>query len=127
MKASLLDTCIIIDYLRDRAEAVDFMTRLVPPPLVSVVTAAELFAGVRSVAERHQTQAVLERMSVQDVDLEIAMLGGIYCRRYRRSHGVEIPDALIAATAEVHGARLVTRNARHFPMVDDLVVPYRWS
>jgi len=37
---------------------------------------------------------------------------------------VLIPDALIAATAELHGARVVTRNARHFPMLDDLVVPY---
>jgi predicted nucleic acid-binding protein len=42
-----------------------------------------------------------------------------------QSHGVLIPDVLIAATAQVHGARLVTRNARHFPMLDTLLVPYR--
>jgi predicted nucleic acid-binding protein len=28
-------------------------------------------------------------------------------------------------TAWVHGARLVTRNVRHFPMLDDLLVPYQ--
>jgi predicted nucleic acid-binding protein len=89
-----------------------------------VVTVAELFAGARSVVERHQIEDVLGRLSVHDVSLEIAMLGGTYCHRYRGSHGVEIPDALIAATAEVHGARLVTGNARHFPMIDDLLVPY---
>ncbi|MGH6898345.1 MAG: hypothetical protein ACREJ5_17635 [Geminicoccaceae bacterium] len=33
-------------------------------------------------------------------------------------------DALIAATAQVHGVRLITRNARHFPMLADLLVPY---
>jgi predicted nucleic acid-binding protein len=36
-----------------------------------------------------------------------------------------MPDALIAATARIHGVRLVTRNVRRFPMLDDLVVPYR--
>jgi predicted nucleic acid-binding protein len=34
-------------------------------------------------------------------------------------------DALIAATAKLHGVRLVTRNVRHFPMLDDVLVPYR--
>jgi predicted nucleic acid-binding protein len=38
---------------------------------------------------------------------------------------VQIADALIAATARMHDARLVTRNVRHFPMLDDVVVPYR--
>jgi predicted nucleic acid-binding protein len=45
--------------------------------------------------------------------------------QYRGRHGVGIPDALIAATARAHGARLVTRNLRHFPMLDDLLVPYQ--
>jgi predicted nucleic acid-binding protein len=29
-------------------------------------------------------------------------------------------DYLIAATAEIHGADLVTRKVRHFPMLPDL-------
>jgi predicted nucleic acid-binding protein len=62
---------------------------------------------------------------VHDVDLDIARLGGAYRRRFGASHGVLIPDALIAATAQAHGARLVTRNARHFPMLDDVLVPYQ--
>jgi predicted nucleic acid-binding protein len=36
-----------------------------------------------------------------------------------------MPDALIAATARIHRARLVTRNTWHFPMLDDLLVPYQ--
>jgi len=67
----LLDTCVLIDYLRDREAAVEVIRRLPRRPSVSVVTIAELYAGV-------------------------------------------------------HGARLVTRNARHFPMLDDLLlVPYQ--
>jgi len=120
----LLDTCVLIDYLRDRAAAVEFMRRLEARPAVSVISAAELYAGSRPPAEQQRIDALLAQLLVKEIDLEIARLGGTFCQQYRRSHGVEIPDALIAATAQVHGARLVTRNARHFPMFDDLLVPY---
>jgi hypothetical protein len=123
--AYLFDTCVITDYLRDRHEATQFMRRQGARPAVSAVTAAELFAGVRSSAEEHQIEALCERLLIYHVDLDIARLGGSYCRQYRHSHGVQIADALIAATARIHEARLVTRNARHFPMLDDVVVPYR--
>ena len=33
-------------------------------------------------------------------------------------------DHVIAATAQLHGAQLWTRNRTHFPMLADLVTPY---
>ena len=59
------------------------------------------------------------------IDAETARRGGGLRREFARSHGTGLLDALIAATAQVHRARLVTRNARHFPMLDDLLVPYQ--
>ena len=125
MTACLLDTCIIIDYLRDRGEAVEFIGAVRIRPAVSAITAAELFAGARNATEEHRIEELLDQLLVHAVDLDAARLGGAHRRRYGPSHGVLIPAALIAATAQVHGLRLVTRNARHFPMLDDLLVPYR--
>ena len=125
MSAYLLDTCLLIDYLRDRQEAIAFMRRQDTRPAVSAITAAELFAGARNAAEEHRIEALCGRLLIRHVDLEIARLGGDHCRQYRHSHGVQLSDALIAATARIHEARLVTRNTRHFPMLDDIVVPYR--
>jgi predicted nucleic acid-binding protein len=125
MTAWLLDTCVIIDYLRDRPEAVEFIRRSSARPSVSAVTVAEVIAGARSATEQRRIESLLALLVVHSVDLEVARLGGAYRRSYGQSHGVLIPDALIAATAQVHGARLVTRNARHFPMLDNLLVPYR--
>jgi len=35
-----------------------------------------------------------------------------------------LADALIAATADVKQATLVTLNKKHFPMLQDISVPY---
>ena len=40
--------------------------------------------------------------------------------RIRREHGLRLPDALVAATALVHGLSLVTRNRRDFEPVRGL-------
>ena len=86
------------------------MRRLETRPSVSVITVAELYAGVRNESEHRRIEALPALLHVRDVDFEIARLAGRYRLQYRTSHGVGIPDALIAATAQVHGARLVTRN-----------------
>jgi predicted nucleic acid-binding protein len=85
MTAFLLDTCVMIDYLRDRQEAIEFMRRQETRPAVSAVTAAELFAGVRSSAEEHRIETLCGRLLVHHVDPEVARLGGSYCRQYRHS------------------------------------------
>ena len=38
------------------------------------------------------------------------------------SHGMRLADALIGATAIVHGATLMTANTRHFEAVQNLVI-----
>jgi len=124
MTAWLLDTCVIVDYLRNRPEAVDFVRRVDDRPAVSAITAAESCAGARTTTEERRIEDLLRQLLVHAVDLNIARLGGAHRRRYGPSHGVLIPGALIAATAQIHGARLVTRNARHFPMLGDVLVPY---
>lgn len=58
------------------------------------------------------------------LDAPTASLGGTLQRRYGPSHGAGIADALLAATVVQAGARLATVNLRHFPMLDDLIVPY---
>jgi predicted nucleic acid-binding protein len=41
---------------------------------------------------------------------------GDYLRQYRKSHGVELGDALVAASAATHRAVLWTRNRKRYPM-----------
>jgi len=88
------------------------------------MTVAELFAGVREGQERKVLENALKVCTQIEIDSEIATLGGLYRRDYGKSHGVGLVDALIAATAKLHGYRLVTLNHKHFPMLDKVLVPY---
>jgi predicted nucleic acid-binding protein len=119
----LFDTCILIDYLRAHPPAIDYVRTLPQEPLLSAVTIAEAYVGVRNHAEAQRVEALLDLFVVLPVDGEIARRGGALRRRFARSHGTGLLDALIAATAEFHEVRLVTRNVRHFPMLDELIVP----
>ncbi|HXC24442.1 MAG TPA: PIN domain-containing protein, partial [Gemmatimonadaceae bacterium] len=62
---------------------------------------------------------------VSPVDPEIAEVGGLLRRDFGPSHGTGLVDALIAATARRSGARLVTLNDKHFPMLKHILIPYR--
>ena len=59
-----------------------------------------------------------------EVSSAIAEKGGLYRRDFGKSHGVDLIDSIIAATAELEEKNLVTRNKKHFPMLSKVVVPY---
>jgi predicted nucleic acid-binding protein len=124
-KRLLIDTNVLIDYLRGKAEAVSYLESLNESLLISVITVAELYAGVREGAERTSLDNFIRAFEIVPVNLEIAARGGLHRRDYMKSHNVGLADALIAATAEVRQAKLVTLNGKHFPMLADVIVPYQ--
>lgn len=121
----LLDTCIVIDILRGKVAAIDFVTGLRVVPSLSAVTVTELVAGCRNAAERREIDRLLSHYTIHDIGRDAAALAGTYVRQYGKSHGTDPIDALIAATAKVQGLALVTLNLRHFPMFAGLIRPYR--
>lgn len=121
----LIDTDVLIDYLRANADAVSYLENLHEVPLISVITVAELHAGVREGSERTALSDFLEAFEIAPLTKEIASAGGLYRRDFGASHGVGLNDALIAATAHVNNAELVTLNRKHFPMLASVTVPYQ--
>lgn len=113
----LLDTDVLIDYLRGREEAVAYLEGQSGDLLISTITVAELYAGVHEGKERQILERFLCAFEIVSVDSAIATKGGLYRRDYWSSHGTGLSDALVAATAELYQAQLVTLNERHFPML----------
>ena len=120
----LIDPDVLIDYLRDYPDAVSYMEAQQERLLISVVTVAELYAGVREGEERVRLERFLRAFDIIPLDLLLAVQGGLYRRDYRKSHNVGLADALIAATATQWQVSLVTLNRKHFPMLQDVIVPY---
>lgn len=124
MTPRLLDTCLVIDFLRKKPDAAAFFRGLNQIPFLSAITVAELYAGVREGDERQKLDKLVGAFHTVPVTEDIGRRGGLYRRRYFGSHGVDLADALIAATAEDISAELVTLNKKHFPMISRLIVPY---
>ena len=120
----LMDTDVLIEYLRGRSEAVEYLESLTSDLYLSVISVAELFVGVRGDEEENSLKQLLQAFVILPVTEKTARLGGLYRREYRPSHGTGLADALIAATSEESGADLVTFNQRHFPMLSRVTMPY---
>jgi predicted nucleic acid-binding protein len=120
----VIDSDVLIDYLRDRPQAVAFLEGSKQPLAASVITVAELYAGVREGEERQRLDAFFAAFTVLPLNQQPAQRAGLWRRQYAPSHGTGLADALIAASAEAAGATLVTLNRRHFPMLAEVLVPY---
>ena len=124
----LVDTDVLIDFLRGYGPAVSFVNVHSDRIVLSAVVVAELYAGARG-AKDDPEQTVLENLlslfRVVPVNNEIARLGGLYRRDYGPSHGISLPDALVAATAFLERAELKTLNVKHYPMFEGIEPAYR--
>lgn len=114
----LFDSTVLIAHLRGVEEA----TRLVRDAVArdeaecSVLSRVEIEGGMRS-GERRAVGRLFSALRLEPVTDVIAARAGELLRTHRRSHpGIDIVDYVIAATADVLGADLLTLNVKHFPM-----------
>jgi predicted nucleic acid-binding protein len=122
----LIDTDVLIDYLRGLPQAERYLENEEGVLFVSAINIAEIYSGIKSREELIATREFLSVFSVVSIDKEIAEKGGSIRYEYGKSHNVGLADALIAASAEAVGAIVVTLNKKHFPMLksSQVIVPY---
>jgi predicted nucleic acid-binding protein len=124
----LTDTDILIDAARRLPAAIAFLSaqRLGAGISISIISSMELVAGCRDAAELREIQRFLRQVTSLPVSASISQSAYQLMEAYSLSHGLQIPDALIAATALENGLTLSTKNVRHFQMIPGLTVyrPY---
>ena len=120
----LLDTDILVDFLRGHKKAVSFVNTCSARIILSSIVVAELYAGVKGNAEQAALADFVSLFRVIPVSAEIAKAGALHKRDYGKSHGVGLADAILAATAEAEGAELKTLNRKHYPMLKGLRAAY---
>lgn len=123
----LVDTTVAVDHLRGVEPAVGLLSRLIgerEAVAASEVVRFELLAGVRD-TELEALEQFFSALSWVPVDEAITRTAGLLARRHRKAYsGIDDVDYLIAATALVVDAELLTTNVRHFPMLAGLRPAY---
>jgi hypothetical protein len=123
----LLDTTVAIDHLRGDRAAVDLLRGLIENDetlAASEVVRFELVAGVRE-DELPALEQFFAALSWVAVGEDVARTAGELARKHRHAYtGIDDADYLVAATALLLEADLLTTNVRHFPMLPGLQPPY---
>jgi predicted nucleic acid-binding protein len=125
----LLDTTVLIAHFRGDQVVSDVLLRLLRKGhtlATSCVNVAEIERGILS-RERRAVRGTLDRLRYLETTREAAIRAGRYQAEFqRRGVTIHTPDALIAGTARVHGAIILTENTIDFPMRDVRSQPPDW-
>jgi tRNA(fMet)-specific endonuclease VapC len=128
MSDLLLDSTVVVDYLRGRTPAVDYLDLInrADVPMTHIVVVAEVIRGARDRRELGSIQTTLAPFKVLAPNEADAISSVDLLTRFRLSHGIGWPDCLIAATALRFGVAVVTTNVKHFAPIPNLRVvrPY---
>ncbi len=124
---TIVDTDILIDAAREISESVDQLAEIERDSTlaVSAITQMELLAGCRNKIEVQRTEKFLRRFQVLKLTESISDIALDLLHQYRLSHGLAIPDALIAATAIAWDQDFISKNQRDYKFIKRLrLLPY---
>jgi len=117
---ALFDTNILVDQLRGVQAASDELDRY-DGKAVSRIVWIEFLTGAKTADVEARRRSLLDEFELLEVDEAVSQEAILLRQRNR----LKLPDAIILATARVHGLLLVTRNHRDFPRREpDIRIPY---
>ncbi len=118
MPKILLDSDVIIEWLRGHSPFTQQMVQLIEAHgdlCWTPVSIAEILAGSRK-SEDEAIADLFLLLEALPLTTDVGRKAGEYLKSYAKSHGVELGDALIAASASSSGRQLWTLNKKHYPM-----------
>ena len=129
MADPLIDTAILVSFLRNFAPAVDYLSGFDSHarPATHGVVVAELIEGCRSRTDLRAVDRLLRQFDVVTPDAADVLASHDLLRRHFLPNGVGWADCLIAATCLRLHRPLVTPNLKHFRSIRglNLLHPYR--
>ncbi|RJQ28238.1 MAG: type II toxin-antitoxin system VapC family toxin [Peptococcaceae bacterium] len=127
VKPILIDTDVIINHLRGQVQETAFLKRIMIEEefqgLYSAVTEVELFAAEKvNEAQVNDIKSILDNLKRIELTSAIAQMAGNFLGRFRKSHSLEMPDAIIGASVLICNASLATVNTRHYSFIPGLLL-----
>ncbi|GGH11761.1 type II toxin-antitoxin system VapC family toxin [Mucilaginibacter phyllosphaerae] len=87
---------------------------------ISDITVMELYQGMGNKAELLQMKKKLRFYDSIQIDIQTSVLATELIEKFRLSQGLQIPDAIIGATAIIHQIPLFTYNIKDFNFMPGL-------
>lgn len=117
----LCDTNIFIHAFNGDAKTISVLQNIgYDNILLSSITVMELYQGMGNKKELQEMKRKIKYYDVLEVDVEISKLATQLIDQFNLSHGLLIPDAIIAASAVVHQIELFTYNVKDFQFIPNI-------
>ena len=119
----LCDTDIFIEAFKNNTLATGSLRRIGFQNIaLSAISLMELYFGALNKRELAKIKSRLLKLEIINLDQKITETAINMIERYAKSHGLHIPDALIAATAICRGMQLLTYNVKDFKFVEGITI-----
>jgi predicted nucleic acid-binding protein len=116
----ILDTNILIEILKGDKRTIAKVESLKRELCISSITAMELFYGAHDRAEVKKLEKFILLFTLLYPDEALSRKAMELVKQYAKSHSLDIPDSLIAATALTQNCELFTYNRKVFRYIDGL-------
>ncbi len=117
----LCDTNILIEFYKNNQDIIAELEKIGNKNIaISVITAGELVFGALNKKETQTIRKDIEHLILLNINDLISRKFIELMLKYSKSHGLAVPDALIAATAIVSNIKLYTLNVKDFRFIDGL-------
>jgi len=117
----LCDTNIFISAFNGRSDTIESLRAIGYDKIsISSITVMELYQGMGNKAELAVMKKNIRFFDVIHLSATISLKAIDYIERFRLSHNLQIPDAIIGATAAITGIDLFTYNTKDFEFLPDV-------
>ncbi len=117
----LCDTDIFIEALKNNPRAIEELRGIGFQNIaLSSISVMELYFGAIDKRELKKIKSRLQTLDILTIDRQITEKATFLIEKYAKSHGLRIPDALIAATAICRRMELLTYNLKDFKFIDGI-------
>ena len=115
----ILDTNILIEILKNNEETIELVQKF-NTHYISVISAMELYYGAFNKTELNKLKKFVKLFHIININEEISDLSKKLVFDYAKSHSLNIPDSLIAATAIINNINLLSYNKKDFKFINNL-------
>ena len=118
----LLDSDVVVHYLSNSlpTQSIEFLNQFIDEDCyVSVITSMETLGfNFKSISDKNITEIFIENAIVFDLNPEVVQK----TIAIRKSRKIDLPDAIITATAIVNNFTLITQNVKDFQNIQNIKI-----